>query len=1817
MSDETNRKELHASQAAPEAAPEAAREAADDALTLDLDDSLASWELDLDQVARAEASPIGAPEAESDELSVDALEPVTPPPVPAGASRRPPAPPPEAFSARPRAAENATAKGHGEEPREAARAQAKEQAEAKDQIEARDHVPAESEARDARWHEASTLPPETLSAPRANEADTERARPVNAQRAYEASTLPPETLTLELDDSEATVIAAAPDALLEAILHDRPSTPSTPVPEVGPETLRPRASLPALISTPLVQANPASPTPVVRASDAPLLEVSEGEGEDDTDVSERPEHRERRERIARLEALARRARADNAAELLITAGELAEELGEGAQAEGLYQRALELAPSHAPALAALARLSFRTGDLTRHAQLLERASELTGPTSERARALAQLALVRWVVQRDATAALRAATEAARLAPNQLAYALLLARIEAATYPAQLDATLIPLAERCQDGALAAMWWVAAGRAAELRGDLEGARTLYTRAASTDPYAFDAQLSLARVQHALGANQDAARALLRTLESFDIGPVAEAVRRRAAPMLGGEGAYAEAVELLEHASDDVSLRTAMQIALDSGDPALGLKAAEAWVLGSDGSERALALLTQAELLADAGELERAERSLELAALADPQQTLVAVAREALARRAGNPARLAEIVASEEAGRGALAAAAKLAAAQGNAAEELTWLNEAAESEAKGLLPELLAIDASAELARLSEVEGLLRRTSEHGSAPYRVRMLLALAETLAQRGERDDARDVLARAAELAPSYAPAARAYARTLDGEARAAVYRREAAASSGTRAAFLALRSGFSLAPNARARLDALTEAWSIEPPYAPALWALHREARKQGDLPRLAALHTREAERMSEPRARVAHLVRAALIRAGEDSEAAAEQLTRALALAPNDPILAELVIRLGDAAPGSLRAAALDRLAERAQGELKNALRLATAGVLEDEARHDEAAERYREVLRESPDDPIAALGLERATAPRGGVAARLPALRHAAEEASTERERAEALEALLLCESEPARLLDAAHALLALVPAHALGLRALERDAMARNDRPALRAVEERLIRNSRGARDRAARLRLYQLLHVLEGSDESAHDDIDPTIIEHANDAGHSQWLTRQLLSAAVAGGRRELVVRAIELLAERTNDAVELASLAVQKTWLTLAEGAPSREGALREALAGFPDHPTLLELSAEAKRAARAFEAAAEQFEEAAQKALSSERAAHLWARAAQLWDTELARPERAKVAFLRAAEKELDYPGVQERLLALLSEQSDLDGLIALTRARVEKSEAPEELVELRRKLAELYEQRGDRASARRSLREALAHDPDHLPALRDLASLAERTGEHAERAEALNALLRLSRDPLELRDTLLELAALHETALPDLARAEAAYQRALKLGPRNAQALERLALLYEREGKHALAIDTLGQLVRSLSEGDAKRAFTLKLAAWQRAYGEPRAAEELLEGLRRNVPTDREVLERLTELARANGDQAALALHLNRALSDVRHALASELAYRELWCTLVELLSERGRSDAAAQAAATARALGIEAPSLAGRPRPSSGIGAAAMSELLDDLLYPESSPVSLRVVFRHAAEALNRVAPLDLRAFAAEKLDKRHPLRTVLAEQARWASRDVEVYVTSELPNAFVPVQDSPVQLLVGRALLDTLDPDEQRFLVARALKLARANMSIACRLPPAELELWLHALVRSQVASHTPTFVETTTLEEAARRVGKQLKRGLQQELAPHLLELTYAGMPRFDAASVYGVASTAASRAGLLALGDVRAALSALWKLSGSATEPLVPKELAAFDEARELVTFAISDAFFEARARAGKEAR
>ena len=231
-------------------------------------------------------------------------------------------------------------------------------------------------------------------------------------------------------------------------------------------------------------------------------------------------------------------------------------------------------------------------------------------------------------------------------------------------------------------------------------------------------------------------------------------------------------------------------------------------------------------------------------------------------------------------------------------------------------------------------------------------------------------------------------------------------------------------------------------------------------------------------------------------------------------------------------------------------------------------------------------------------------------------------------------------------------------------------------------------------------------------------------------------------------------------------------------------------------------------------------------------------------------------------------------------------MLHTERDVDWLISFTRFSITHGGA--------RASPELYRHRVGSVSARSraatsALREARTRTR-HLPSWRDLAAQLAQAEDHEGRVEALTAIGRLSRDPLELRDVHLELARLHENEVPDAARAAAAYQRVLKLGPRNTQALEGLAALYRREGKQALAIETLTQLSRVATEPTQRRRSRCSWPLGRRAWGRARC-RELLESCVAMRHRSRRCGSRGLLCA---AKRPARGMHLNAA-SHLRHSL----------------------------------------------------------------------------------------------------------------------------------------------------------------------------------------------------------------------------------------------------------------------------------------------------------------------------------
>ncbi len=1508
------------------------------------------------------------------------------------------------------------------------------------------------------------------------------------------------------------------------------------------------------------------------------------------------------------------------ARLLVGAAELSEQLGDSDEARELYRSALDADPTDVVALRALRRDALARSAWDELAELFAKEAQLVLSPRERALALTGLAEVRFSRLDDAYSAERAAQRALELEPRALGAALLLA--EARFAQGKIDEAAEAYASAAgawNDPEAQAALLVERARSSERNADVSTASALFTEAAEHDPEALDVDFGIARTT--LRSDPRTAVAALGRIAARLSGACREAILTRASrvgvlsakdPKLG--------VELLAEAHGIIALRARADAAAASNDTAAELTALSALASAAGGTARALALVRMAEALAAGGDLDGADAALRDASLADGSLGTIRVVREVIARRAGDMSRLVSTV---EAG-GALSAAARMAS--GNPQAERELLTTAAKEGHSLVAVDVLTLDVAASQHDADAVDGALRRQAERVPPEQRVGSLLALADRCIARGDFVSSEALLQEARQLGAGDPLVLRPLARLLIREEptqAAALWLEESSVASGTRAAYAATEAGRILQRSGGEAGIAYRRALDTVRGYGPAAWQLKPLAIDNGDPLTLGMVHEELAECAAAPSDVAGHLVRAALLRADSDPAGAGAILDRARAIVPDDADLLSLIMRLAGTTSPSDRAALLVTAADKAPPLLARIFRLQAAAAYEDAEQPAAAAVQYRTVAEAHENDPIVRVALDAAEIDAGEIA-RVAQRRFAAVKESPEGEqRVHALERLadldLHDRKDPGSAMLSLQSILEIAPGHLPSLRALQRYFAEHQRSEEAIAILDRMAENLAEGPDVTAHLRLaWRLALVNPEAPGNAADDI---LLRNAPRATVDFWLAPRLLAAARARGENEqarfVALHLAELLAgkaERAAAQMRAAELWQGQDWQAAAK-------LLREAVEAAPDHPGAAEALAEACEHTKSFAEAAEAWELAAGACQVRARAADLYHRAGVLWQDKLSDIARARAAYEKAAERNVTHADVFERLRVILSEAGDRQRLAELFGQRLSAGGEAGDMVDLYTKQAQLYTDLRDLANAKSALRAALAFSPEHVDALRKLADLCIEDEDWRGAAEVLIRIARVRKEREELRWVFFTLGDIYDQQMPDPQRAEAAFQRVLKLLPQDVPAMERLAVLYEREGQLPKAAEMRAELSRLDVDPDKNRAHRLKLAEIFERMNESRRSEQVLEDARKNASTDLQVLRALADFYKRQGAANALTMHLNRAVSDFRNAIKADLGDAAAWPGLVEVLGWRGDLDAGAAAASAAQAIGIvdvEMSKLLDVRGAAPGKGPAAAFENLDELLAPPPLPAPLRAVFRLAGETLERSLPFELAAYRAEKVGGRDTtIRPIAMECARWFGiAEPQIYITSAAPRVCVPVFSNPVTLLIGSELIGITDDREKLFVLVRALKIAQAQLSVVVRAQPQEVLALMGGLVQSYDPHHQPRGIDPTLVGDAARRIAKNVNKRTRDALGPMVFEM--AGRPGYDPSRLAMASSEWGNRTALIASGSAPAAFSALAKLSGERELPNDPAAriamLTRFPEASSLLNFAISDTHFEARRRAGQ---
>jgi hypothetical protein len=153
------------------------------------------------------------------------------------------------------------------------------------------------------------------------------------------------------------------------------------------------------------------------------------------------------------------------------------------------------------------------------------------------------------------------------------------------------------------------------------------------------------------------------------------------------------------------------------------------------------------------------------------------------------------------------------------------------------------------------------------------------------------------------------------------------------------------------------------------------------------------------------------------------------------------------------------------------------------------------------------------------------------------------------------------------------------------------------------------------------------------------------------------------------------------------------------------------------------------------------------------------------------------------------------------------------------------------------------------------------------------------------------------------------------------------------------------------------------------------------------------------------------------------------------------------------------------------------------------------------------------------------------------------------------------------------------------------------------------------MKMILARTSSLLRGTPADVAILVSALFTALNPTFMPEGVEPRRVADLSRRIHLALPHNSDSTLG--VIALETAGMLGARVALVGPAAEAWANRAALLAVGDPHAALEGIAWRHGHDHVPLGAEErtgwLARHADARDLMTFSVTDAYMEARSRLG----
>jgi tetratricopeptide (TPR) repeat protein len=538
-----------------------------------------------------------------------------------------------------------------------------------------------------------------------------------------------------------------------------------------------------------------------------------------------------------------------------------------------------------------------------------------------------------------------------------------------------------------------------------------------------------------------------------------------------------------------------------------------------------------------------------------------------------------------------------------------------------------------------------------------------------------------------------------------------------------------------------------------------------------------------------------------------------------------------------------------------------------------------------------------------------------------------------------------------------------------------------------------------------------------------------------------------------------------------------------------------------------------------------------------------------------------------------------------------------QGDWDRVATLLEERILAVEGDEDRHELLRELAGFYEQAGRQEEAIASFRRILADHPEDPKSLSSLAGLCMRAGLWEEAVSNLQERAMLPMTDEESVEVFRKLGGLYVDQVPNDQRAIVCFEKVFAAGEKDQDVMRQLAALYEKTGAWEKGLK-IAELLYNDAEEDEEKARWLVVAGrlWQTGGGDLRRAEQTFEMARKLVPGLPEPVVALVRLYREQGDQRALAFHLERSLGDLKVFASSDPGNLALYHTVFQIALESG----------VARDVRIAGTLLEGLfdlhadervPYDDAGgllswsAGPWLAEPAQEDVLAPKSFTPSFRVLVARLRDVILKSVGYDAKQYGisrATRLAKRFSGDTGLNEEIarHFGIKPLQVHATDLIPNSLTVLPDSPPILVVGEPLYRSLDESQKRFVFAWGCRLAASGLVPFVSMTEANLPaLWV-ALVQQFEPSYFVSGVSADETAALSASLHKNFPRKAREELLGPALEC--AGDQLIDVANLYADITGYADAAALLACGDIRGALQFVWQVS-SMDEPFASDYAAA----------------------------